>query len=172
MLISEGYRNLLLQLRQNRPSYGSTAYKHAADVRDFAEQLQAKTILDYGCGAGTLGSASEMQKFDVIGYDPAVKGKEVLPEVSFDVVACIDVMEHVEESYVTDVLEQIYSKAQSGVYLLISLVPAKHILPNGENAHITLYPAHEWFERLTEFFPWRSYDLLVRQRFLVFKGVK
>jgi hypothetical protein len=85
-------------------------------------------------------------------YDPARAGKTVLPDGPFDVVTCIDVMEHVEEAYVAQVLKQVAARAGSVAYFLISLVKAVHRLPDGRNAHLTVKPQKWWTDRLSEHF--------------------
>jgi len=80
-------------------------------------------------------------------YDPAVEQYSVLPEGTFDAVICTDVLEHIEEEDVADVIQEIYSKANKFVYLGISNEPASSYLPDGRNAHVTQKSLDWWVEQ-------------------------
>lgn len=143
-IISAEYRALLQKYRDQFPAWGSSARKHADKVHQVASAQGVKTILDFGCGTGTLAAALKGKGYKITQFDPAIPEFSHLPEQQFDMVCCIDVMEHVEEEYVQEVINLILDKATKVVYFYIACRPAKAILPDGRNAHITLYPALKW----------------------------
>lgn len=112
-------------------------------------ELGCSSLLDYGCGAGTL--AAELARtnslIDVRCYDPGVRGFEAPPQPA-DFVVCTDVLEHVEESFIDNVLSHIRGLMLRGGYLRCTTSPAKRQLPDGRNAHILLKPRAWWLQRL------------------------
>jgi 2-polyprenyl-3-methyl-5-hydroxy-6-metoxy-1,4-benzoquinol methylase len=148
MFTSE-YVNLLIELRNRKPNWGHTAYRYEQEVREVLELSDSRSLLDFGCGTCSLeATLPEYLRYE--GYDPAVAGKEKMPGGKFDTVVCIDVMEHVEEEFAVEVLRTIYQKAEKAVFYVISCVPAQGLLPDGQNAHITLKRPKEWLKLIRE----------------------
>lgn len=132
--------------------WGTTAGKRVLEVLDFIKELNAETLLDYGCGKGVLKEAliKNEYKGDVVNYDPGIPEHDARKES--DLVTCIDVMEHIEPEYVDNVFKDIASLAKKGVYFLISTGKAKTLLPDGRNAHLTIKPANFWLSKIKAFF--------------------
>jgi hypothetical protein len=153
-LISPEYMALNKRLHADKPSYGADAAKDAAGIVKFARAADCSCILDYGCGKGTLKPAIQAIAPDlrVLEYDPAVEGKDQLPEGEVDLIAAMDVMEHIEPAYLDAVLHTMAGLRPKLVILKIALTPAKKNLPDGRNAHILLQPSAWWFEKLQGFF--------------------
>lgn len=105
------------------------------------DELRASygAVLDYGCGKGTLSR--------VTGYDPAIVGKDGLPE-PHPVVVCLDVLEHVEPELMVSVLDHLQALAQEVVFIVIATGPAQKVLPDGRNAHLIQESAGWWYGRL------------------------
>lgn len=143
----------LLQERYTRPGWGASGYSWANVVKGFAEQLGAKSILDYGCGRGTLKQA--MAGWDVREYDPGIIGKDVLPEPA-DLVVATDVLEHIEPDKLGHVLTHIRGLARKGVFLNIAMGPAKEVLADGRNAHLIQQQPKWWDEQLAKAWLWPS----------------
>jgi hypothetical protein len=141
---SPGYR-ALLRRRYESPGWGASGYGWAAVVRKFAVELGASSILDYGCGRGTLKPA--LSELDVREYDPGIVGKNALPERA-DLVIATDVLEHVEPELLDNVLRHLRELACRGLFLNIALGPAKEILPDGRNAHLIQQTPTWWSGRL------------------------
>ena len=75
-------------------------------VNDTIKQLNAKTILDYGCGTGTAFD-SLRPEIETTNYDPFVPEFAKFPTGQFDVVVCFNVLNNVERNYMNAVLENI-----------------------------------------------------------------
>ncbi len=111
-------------------------------------------ILDYGCGNGQL-SRSLKEMFNIVevtNYDPFVSEFSKEPEGNFDMVVCLDVMEHIEMQCIKNTLKYIQDKATYMVVFVIALDEAKKELADGRNAHITLKNPYWWVGKLQERF--------------------
>lgn len=147
------YLKLCQDMHAQRP-WGTTGHSYIDEFLPLVRKLRCKTVLDYGCGHETVkrGLGQRASDLEVFGYDPAIAEVSALPDPA-DFVVCTDVMEHVEEQYVADVIGHIHSLAIRGVYFSIGLVPAKRSLPDGTNAHITLMPSSWWIAHVLAL-PW------------------
>ena len=56
-LISAGYAALNRQMHARPEGFGGSGKKSAAIVAEYATQIGAARVLDYGCGQGTLRTA-------------------------------------------------------------------------------------------------------------------
>lgn len=145
MLITDDYRRQNAELHR-KGRFGGSGHKNAAAVRAFARDLGCSTILDYGCGQGTLKDA--LPEFQIAEYDPAIEAISADPEPA-DLVVCTDVMEHVEPQCLDDVLAHIASKARRGAYFAIALrLDSKKTLPDGRNPHLIVESAEWWRDRI------------------------
>jgi hypothetical protein len=149
MLISETYRELNRELHSHG-KYGLSGYKWAKQVDKLARSNGAKTVLDYGCGRGTL-KIGLMEyaplPYSIIEYDPAIKGKEEKPARA-DLVVCGDVLEHIEPECLYAVLDDIANTARVAVFLVVATVPAVKTLADGRNAHLIVESADWWLPKL------------------------
>jgi 2-polyprenyl-3-methyl-5-hydroxy-6-metoxy-1,4-benzoquinol methylase len=135
---------------------GSSTQIHKDFIRQFLVEFKCESILDYGCGKGIQYHKEKIHETHFLNvmpslYDPAVEQYSVLPEGTFDAVICTDVLEHIEEEDVADVIREIYSKADKFVYLGISNEPASAHLPDGRNAHVTQKSLDWWIEQTLPF---------------------
>jgi hypothetical protein len=137
---------------------GVSGAKWAPMVHQLAGDLQAKTVLDYGSGKGTLKSAlldgrwsaTMMQHglpYEVFEYDPAIAGKTEKP-ASADLVVCGDVLEHIEPDCLEDVLDDLRNIAQKAVFLVVATRPAKKVLSDGRNAHLIVERSWWWLPKI------------------------
>lgn len=142
--ISEGYLATQRAYHEERELYGTMGHRYAEDVKRLVEQSGARSVLDYGCGKGTLrASLGEI----VSEYDPAIPGKDGEPKHA-DIVVCTDVLEHIEPDKLDSVLEHIRCLGQA-VYFVIATRPAEKDLPDGRNAHLIVQSA-DWWKRTLE----------------------
>lgn len=144
-LISPQYREMLLK-KHARGKWGRDGAKHADAVVAYADELQAETILDYGCGEMALAEALKGRR-RVSGFDPGIPGREGMPKPC-DLTVCTDVLEHVELEKLNDVFGHIHSITGKGAYIVIATRPAKALLPDGRNAHLIVKPAEWWLKGL------------------------
>lgn len=146
-LISPAYRDDLIALRK-RGRWGADGHKRAALVEAYAGKVQAATTLDYGCGEQTLAAALK-PRMRVLGYDPAITGRDAAPKPC-DLVVALDVLEHVEPDRLAAVLDHIWKCAGKAALIIVSTRPAKTILPSGRNAHLIVETGDWWQGRIME----------------------
>lgn len=150
MLISDKYKALNAKLHKENPNYGISAINYLPAIANFALQIQAQNILDYGCGKGIIGRELG-DKIEVVEYDPAIEGKDSDPKTC-DMLVSIDVMEHLEPECVDDVISHMAQKTTLGAFVTICTVPAKKVLEDGRNAHICLQTCGWWLDKFSQYF--------------------
>lgn len=141
---------------------GISLLPNLARVKALIEATGATSILDYGCGKGV---AYELSPLNVSGvgriesvldywdvdtvhcYDPCYVPYSKLPEEQFDGVIASDVLEHCPEEDIDWIVRELFGFARRFVFASVSCVPAKTHLPDGQNAHITLFPGPWWRDR-------------------------
>jgi hypothetical protein len=156
ILISDEYQKLLMKKHIDKP-WGGAGESWVPHILPLLNRFPAGpiTVLDFGCGRGTLKPALEPLHPDVIvtEYDPGVPGKDVLPMIPVMFVVSTDVLEHVEEEYLPATFRTLDWLAIEGVFLNIDLAPSKSFLPDGRNTHITIKPADWWRLQLNLYMP-------------------
>lgn len=147
MLITEEYRALNKKLHEN-PHYGTVGRNYADRIMMAVNRTGSRDILDYGCGKRTL---EKTLGFPIRNYDPAIDGVNGDPKPA-DIVACTDVLEHIEPECLEDVLDHLAQLTRTVAYLYIENTPARKILADGRNAHLIQKPADWWMEKLSKRF--------------------
>lgn len=130
---------------------GLSVLKFKDQIKDLIDEFDATSLLDYGSGQGRQyydHSLDEYWGLTPTLYDPAVPGIDVLPNGTFDGVVCSDVLEHLEETWVPQVLERLFSYANKFVFMSVCPRPAKKLLPDGRNVHLTVRPEEWWREQI------------------------
>jgi len=143
---SSKYRSQLEQLHKSQ-SWGADGAKHAKVVEGIAANMNALTILDYGCGEMKLAEALKPRR--VSGYDPGIPERRSMQKPC-DLVVCTDVLEHVEPEKIDAVIDHIYSLSARRAYFVISLKLANAKLPDGRNAHLIVESAQWWRDKLKD----------------------
>lgn len=141
-MISEDYKKQLGKVHEAK-KWGNSGASWVFEIEPFADKVGAKTIIDFGCGTGSLKKALE-HKYDFTEYDPGIEGKETLPDTPCDLLVCTDVLEHIEPDYLEktlEVIDRLYTKC---AFLVIACNPAKETLPDGRNAHLIQKPPKWW----------------------------
>lgn len=146
-LISADYCESQKIMHAHPRGYGGRGYTWAPTVIEVARRYDAMSILDYGCGAGTLGVAVRAAGFVCREYDPAIAGKDHPPSFA-DLVISTDVLEHIEADKLDNVLQHIRALARKAVFFVIATRPANKLLPNGHNAHLIIENKAWWSERI------------------------
>jgi len=134
-MVDDGYRNDLFNL------------KHFKEfVKEKFKIHDIKSILDYGSGRADwykkgfdINSNYSAKEYfnlnEIYCYEPTENLNE---KKLVDCVLCIDVLEHIFIGDLKVIISDIYQHAKDLVILQIACYSASAILPNGENAHITL----------------------------------
>ncbi len=144
-LMSDEYRSVLEQYHRDAKTWGKNAGKKRVPfILRLVKKYKTKDILDYGSGKAFL---NEVCKFKIFSYEPGIPELAELPE-PHDIVVSFGVLEHVEPEYIDNVLSHIHSLTKVIAYLDIGTLPAKHVLPDGSNAHLIVENKDWWIERL------------------------
>jgi hypothetical protein len=138
---------------------------HLGRVKRLIEATGARNLLDYGSGKGQLydrrdirtsggeviESVQDFWDVDYVHlYDPGYAPFSKLPEGTFGGVICTDVLEHCPEEDLPWLMGELFGYAEHFVFMTIASYPAAKILPNGENAHITIRPAAWWRDMIVK----------------------
>ncbi len=144
---------------------GRSLLPHIKAIGNCIKATQSKTLLDYGCGkAGAYEHASlKLPNGESIKglksiwgleeirlYDPGFAPYQEYPTAKYDAVISTDVLEHITKEDMDWVIEEILGFAKKFVFLNVACYPAKKVLPNGENAHITLETPGWWLDLVHE----------------------
>ena len=147
-LISEYYKRQNRLLHESGEKYGQRGVRHLNKVVQLKRQYECETILDYGCGSGTLGN-----KLDgVQNYDPGVPEFDIVPEPA-DLVVCTDVLEHIEPDLLDNVLKHLHILTNKCAFFSIATrYDSSKLLPDGTNPHKIVQPVAWWAKILTDYF--------------------
>ncbi len=135
-----------------RRVYGTSSVKYVRYLRPEIRLLRPRSILDYGCGQSLFLDCLDLDFAPkLLRYDPAIAAYAEPPAERVDLLVCIDVLEHVEECDLDDVLAHMAGLCRHAL-IVVDTRPAKHTLPDGRNAHVTLHEHAWWRERLGRHF--------------------
>lgn len=133
---------------------GFSLQTYIPEISLLIKDTNIRSLLDYGCGKA---QAHTMYKLPALWgieqlclYDPGVPEYQTKPTGKYDMTICIDVMEHVPEEHVDLVLQEIASYTTKVAVFSISTRPAKKLLPDGRNAHLTVKPMSWWKNKLNQ----------------------
>ena len=150
-LISDEYRALNAQLHHERPEWGRQSMKYWETVKELADHMGTKTMLDYGCGKQMLKAALEPFGYKVHGYDPAFPDLSAAPEPA-NLVICTDVLEHVEPECLEAVLEDLHRVTDGVALLVIATRDSSRKMPDGTSPHRIVKDQSWWLDKLGERF--------------------
>ncbi len=136
----EHYRQL-----HNTRVYGTSSVKYVRFLRPWIRLSGARSLLDYGCGQSRfLDSLGLGPKVALRRYDPAIADYARLPKGKVDLLVSIDVLEHIEEAQLSAVFREMRNACREAL-IVVDTKSAKHTLPDGRNAHVSLH-SHEWWQ--------------------------
>lgn len=153
-LISEGYRVEQRKLHE-AGNYGTASISYAPLVSQIANRMEVTHLLDYGCGA-QCNLAKHLKvdhKLTYQAYDPGVPRFSRRP-VPAEMVACIDVLEHIEPDCLDSVLDDLGALSEGVAFLSIHTGTAVKTLSDGRNAHLIQEPMSWWLPKL-----WSRWDI-------------
>lgn len=122
-------------------------------VGKIIDKMEIDHLLDYGCGSNLslTETLKPQRKFKYQAYDIGVP-KYSDPPKPAQMVACIDVIEHVEPEFLEDVLDHLEELTEEVLLISVHTGPAGKYLDDGRNAHLTQQPMGWWFPKLDERF--------------------
>ena len=130
-------------------------------LKKIYSSFEINNFLDYGCGKNglidLLKKYEDFRSIEFTGYDPAVDQYSVKPNKSFDIVTCIDVLEHVSRQQIPKTLLEIDRLTSGFFFFAIDLIPAQKTLADNRNAHIMLAPADWWCQQITAQFSYTRF---------------
>lgn len=132
------------RLHETQAAYGSRGFYWAYLVAGIAQFEGCKTILDYGCGKGTIGVSFREAGLNIVSdYDPAIPGKDS-PALPADLVVAVDVMEHIEPECLKSVLDDLARLSRKILFVAISTITSKRTMSDGRNTHLIVRPDEWW----------------------------
>tara|TARA_B100000029_G_scaffold383086_1_gene378507 strand:+ start:3853 stop:4518 length:666 start_codon:yes stop_codon:yes gene_type:complete len=161
----EGYDLIDGRRRKSDEAYdGKSTLVYAKLIKKIIEKNKIKSMLDYGCGKGIyydnsfnsdglkIKSLRSYWNIEIDLYDPCYEKNSFLDiNKKFDLVICVDVLEHIPSCDIDWVLEKIVDKAKKYVFINIACHPAIALLPNKKNAHININPPQWWHQKILQF---------------------
>jgi hypothetical protein len=160
-LISDEYRAMQEELHQN-PHYGVASVMYAPIVADVIAARGYTEVLDYGAGKGRLGQTlkERMQTpLTIHHYDPAIPVWSKRPQPC-QLVACIDVLEHIEPDYLGNVLDDLQLLVVKAGVFTVATGPARKVLRDGRNAHLIQRPISWWVPQFMDRFDLYAFNRL------------
>jgi hypothetical protein len=145
-LISPEYQKLLEEQHTKFPEWARSGSKFKGRIFALIDSIVPSTIIDYGCGKGVL--AQEIfnaYKIKVDKYDPAIPEFSARPTPAM-LLICTDVLEHIEEDKIDDVMKHIAGLFLKASYFIVHTGDCGHRLADGRPAHI-LQRSQEWWEQ-------------------------
>jgi hypothetical protein len=139
----------------------------AGEIQVMALRHDARSVLDYGAGKGVQydksravlgGKPVDIRDYwgvqEIHAFDPGVD-PEATPRGA-DGVISTDVLEHCFHADIPWIVEEMFTLANKFVWCNVDCFPARKLLPNGENVHITVREPDYWrgvFETIGNFHP-------------------
>ena len=105
-------------------------------------------------------------RFRYQAYDPCVPEYAKEP-VASQMVACCDVLEHIEPDMIDGVLDHLQRLTEQVGFFSINTTNAMKTLPDGRNAHILQRPPEWWLGKIMERFELQTFQVVHDSEFYV-----
>ena len=150
-MVTDGYNRVDGIYVEN--TYNDFELRKFRDIcKNYLQKEEIKTVLDYGGGGSnweapnfepsTNQSAKQFFRVnDVCTFEPA---RNLMEKRKSDCVVCMDVLEHIHISDIPKIVEELFFLSKSLLIINVACYSAQAILPNGENAHITVRSPDWW----------------------------
>lgn len=139
-------------------------------IYDEINKRKSVKILDYGCGHAIhwhdekiIHNEVKKSLTSIIGdklqcfyrYDPAHPLYSKLPLEKFDIVVCTDVMEHVLDSDLPTLLNNIKNSLEPNGVVIFSIctIPSRNRFIDGINMHVNIKSKEEWIDIIKQYCP-------------------
>lgn len=151
-MINSRYKDLHLyeKIYSTTNNYGNTGHRYADIVYKFILETNPLSVLDFGCGQGSLKKNLATKNIDIDEYDPCIPGKNTINKLQYDLIVTTDVLEHIYENEINTFFSDIMSLAPKYMIHIICTRPAEKVLPDGTNAHKTIKNKNWWKEKIFE----------------------
>lgn len=153
-------------MEDGKQFHGLSVMKYARDIRRTIVKTGAVTLLDYGCGQGL--QYHKDYNFHIklhvpmpTLYDPSMSGINIKPTGTFDGVLCSDVLEHVPEELVDNVIQELFDYSTKFVWMSVCCRPAKKRFPDGRNMHVTIHTPEWWGAKVKALSGGKYYELMI-----------
>lgn len=143
------------KILHSQQEYGVSSLELLPFIWSLIKSINPTSILDYGCGQSRLLDKIKYRKSNIktYKYDPAIDIYSTLPNrKKVDLILCTDVLEHLIFEDIIELLETV-SELSNKVIFSVSLVEANQKLPNGQNAHLTIWSEERWLDLIQCYFP-------------------
>jgi len=136
----------------NSENYGVSSENFKDFISILIDDIKVNNVLDYGCGKSKL-SDELAKKLNIKNYkyDPSIEGLDNIPVNKVDLIINTDVLEHIPEDILDNVLEKIASLS-SKVYFNIHNGIVAGFKFGEESPHCTVHPAKWWKSKLQKYF--------------------
>ena len=121
-------------------------------VKHNMQKEEIKTVLDYGGGGSDwdainfdpVTGKSAKNFFDLEEVNTFEPARSLLKKVKSDCVVCVDVLEHIFVADIATVVKDLFKLSKKLLVINVACYKAAALLPNGENAHVTVRNPHWW----------------------------
>ena len=148
--------------------YGIMGQKFGPMIGTIIDMLKIDSLLDYGCGKNLslTETLKPKREFKYQAYDIGVPESSAPPKPA-QMVACIDVIEHIEPDCLEDVLDHIQEMTEKVLLISVYTGPARKVLADGRNAHLIQQPLGWWFPKFDARFSIQSVQVTNKHAFFV-----
>lgn len=155
-MISREYREIQSEEHESDATWGTSSSVYADHVTQIINKFHITDMLDYGAGKGALAkNIHPSHKIEVSEYDPCIEHISASP-CPHELVTCTDVLEHIEQDYIYDVLNDLKRVTEKFGYFSVSTVKAKKVLSDGRNAHLIVEQLEWWLPKIMSRFMLRD----------------
>ena len=132
-------------------------------IKQVIDLTKSNSIIDFGCGKAKYyfeevkinnKSYSNISNYwnikDFYLYDPGVKNFSAYPPRKADGIICIDVVEHIPETDIGWVVDEIIERADKMVFFNIACYPALKTFTDGTNVHVSIFDPNDWLQFFKE----------------------
>lgn len=151
-MTARNYAKLYKPLHDGNPKWfsGWIGIETALNINSLVQRTGAQRLLDWGSGRGYQYLRDRVHEAwgGILPhcYDIGVRQLSDKPEGVFDGVICTDVMEHIDEDDLPEVLGEIFGYVRGGGFVFFDICcrPAFKTFESGENVHLTVRDPDWW----------------------------